>query len=85
MPRQHDEPADTCPIIDDVLHYADRIDSELGSLRSQLEKVRSANEDLRAWGRRAHEQPSESEDMVKVLEEDVERLDAQLEALRQGQ
>lgn len=88
--RDYSPVGQTCPMINDVigfLEYAHTIDDK-DELKSQaivfideMEKIRSANKELREWGNDLQKQVLNLEDSIEDLEKEMRYKDREIEDL----
>ena len=84
------KPPITCPIIDkciseinDAIYYLkfvmdrDVILYSLDSALAILEEIRTANENLRAWGQNNYDEYCSSEERVKELERELNEIESE--------
>lgn len=83
------EPDYTCPKIDPVIEWAEVIESNTSSIKDQMEEIRTANEELRAWGEEWKDKAAEiyvelceANDKNASLEEELNTSVKEVEELR---
>lgn len=72
---------ETCPWIDEAIDVLEKSQceynySEAKSAIASLEKVRSANSDLRDWGNSLYREVEELKDEIKCLEKRIEDMES---------